>query len=377
MSEYQYIAFRAIDAPVSKTNLEFMRKQSSRAEITPWSFDNEYHFGDFHGNAQEMLRRGYDFHFHYANFGYRTLMIRLPNGLPDEKAAKRYFERDSLHFVKDKSGPGGILRIEPAYESGHLDDVFDQEDMLDRLLPLRGEIMEGDLRPLYLAHLAVSSDMNHDPDEQRDAPVPAGLDELTDAQEALAELFGLSDGLIAAAAEGAPAIVERAKSGRDYATWVDSQPLATKNAWLSQLMADSESSVRSEMLAEFQKSRMAPSWPTSPMEQTVGDLLKAGEEIEAEANRKKAKAASRRRAEKLTQMAVDPMPTLLETEELVRQKSTQSYEKAAQLLADLHKATAGNSNAYLAEQQAHKLRGQNPTRKLLVKVLREKGFLKK
>ena len=60
MSEFQYIAFRAIDAPVSKANLKFMREQSTRAEITPWAFDSQYTFGDFHGDRVEMLRRGYD-----------------------------------------------------------------------------------------------------------------------------------------------------------------------------------------------------------------------------------------------------------------------------------------------------------------------------
>jgi hypothetical protein len=87
MSEYQYVAFRAIDGPVRESNLNYMHKQSSRAEITPWSFENEYHYGDFHGDATEMLRRGYDFHLHYANFGTRRLMLRLPNGLPDLTAA--------------------------------------------------------------------------------------------------------------------------------------------------------------------------------------------------------------------------------------------------------------------------------------------------
>jgi hypothetical protein len=58
MSEYQYVAFRAINAPVSKKDLAYMRRQSTRAEITPWSFANEYQFGDFHGNAIEMMRRG-------------------------------------------------------------------------------------------------------------------------------------------------------------------------------------------------------------------------------------------------------------------------------------------------------------------------------
>ena len=109
MSEYQYVSFRAIDAPVSEENLEYMRRQSSRAEVSIWSFKNEYHYGDFHGNVVEMLRRGYDLHLQYANFGVRRLLIRLPNGLPDVSAAKAYIGKDSMLFVKDKQGPGGIL----------------------------------------------------------------------------------------------------------------------------------------------------------------------------------------------------------------------------------------------------------------------------
>ena len=88
MSEFQYVGFRAVDAPVSEKNLGYMEDQSSHAQITPWSFESDYHHGDFHGNAPEMLRRGYDVHLHYANFGIRTLLIRLPAGLPDVKAAK-------------------------------------------------------------------------------------------------------------------------------------------------------------------------------------------------------------------------------------------------------------------------------------------------
>src|SRR6266850_3591244 len=102
MSEYQYIAFRAIDRPVSEKDLAYMRRQSSRAEITPWTFDNEYHYGDFHGDALTMLRRGYDIYLHYANFGTRKLLIRLPHNLPDSPGASPYFGEDGLQFLKDK-----------------------------------------------------------------------------------------------------------------------------------------------------------------------------------------------------------------------------------------------------------------------------------
>ena len=201
MSEYQYVAFRAIDRAVSKKDLAYMRRQSTRAEITPWSFENEYQYGDFHGNAQEMMRRGYDLHLHYANFGVRTLLIRLPNGLPNAKAMKPYFADKALGFRKDKKGPGGTLIISPYLEPDALDELWDIEEMVHRLVPLRAEIMAGDLRPLYLAHLAVISDDDHDPDEAVETPVPAGLKKPTDAQYALAEFFGIGRTMIAAAAE--------------------------------------------------------------------------------------------------------------------------------------------------------------------------------
>src|SRR5258708_4135525 len=188
MSEFQTIAFRAIDGPVTEKNLKFMRQQSSRAEITPWSFDNEYQYGDFRGNAVEMLRRGYELHLHYANFGIRKLLIRLPQGLPDPKAAKPYLGKDSVTFIQDKEGPGGILSIAPFHEPGDLDDLWGAGDLVDRLVPLRAEILDGDLRPLYLAHLVMASDGEHDPDTTKEAPVPAGLEKPSDAQRALAEL---------------------------------------------------------------------------------------------------------------------------------------------------------------------------------------------
>src|ERR1700722_18473709 len=139
MSEYQFIAFRAVDGPVTSENMEYMERQSSRAEITPWSFENEYHFGDFGGNAREMLRRGYDVHVHYANFGIRKLLIRLPRGLPDPSATKPYFMEDSLTIEKDKKGAGCPLEIEPFHEPGALEELWDVDEWIDRLIPLRAE----------------------------------------------------------------------------------------------------------------------------------------------------------------------------------------------------------------------------------------------
>jgi hypothetical protein len=377
LSEYQYVAFRAIDGPVSESNLKFMEKQSSRAEITPWSFENEYHFGDFRGDAGAMLRRGYDFHFHYANFGIRKLMIRLPNGLPDAKAAAPYLKKRGAQFSKDNDGPGGILSIEPFFEAGELEDLWELDGVLDRLLALREEILGGDLRPLYLAHVAIASDSNHDPEEEKSAPVPAGLGKLSDAQQALAELYGLSEALIAAAAQNAPALPEHSNVQNRYAEWIGRQPEATKNDWIARLMADPRSAVRREILAEFQKSKFTTNWPTAPVDRTIAELHAAAEEVQQELDRKRAEKATRQRAKKLSDMATDPTKTLRKTEELVKQRSTASYRETATLLADLRDALAGSADPDLPEKHARKLTAAHPTLRVLTSELRRKGFLKK
>ena len=76
-------------------------------------------------------------------------------------------------------------------------------------------------------------------------------------------------------------------------------------------------------------------------------------------------------------MLADPGPTLRETEKLAGARSVENYHKIAGLLAELREALAGSKQAGLAEQQARKLKKENPTLKLLISALRGKGFLPK
>jgi hypothetical protein len=377
MSEYQRIAFRAIDGPVSPKNLEYMREQSSRAEITARAFDNEYNFGDFGGDEVEMLRRGYDLHLHYADFGIRKLLVRVPRGLPDAKAAKPYLGKDSPRFLKDKGGPAGTLWIEPFHEPGDLEGLWDFDDLLERLIPVRAEILDGDLRPLYLAHLAVACDNEHDPDTTREAPVPAGLQKLSEAQRALAELYGLSDSLISAAAQDAPPLPKPGDPGKQYAAWLAGQPQTAKDQWLAAWLADAHAPARRDILAEFQKSQTGPAWPTVNRGRTIAELRAAAASIQRESDQKAAAAAARKRAARLAAIASDPTPTLRETEELVTHRTTRAYEQIANLLDEVREALAGSKQADLAEKQALKLKWQNPTLNKLTAALRAKGLLAK
>ena len=377
MSEYQYLAFRAIDGPVSKKDLAYMRRQSTRAEITPWSFTNEYSFSDFRGNAMEMLRRGYDLHLHYANFGIRSLYFQLPLGFPDMKAATPYLEGESIRFLKDRNGSGGILAIEPSHEPGDLEEIWDCSRVLERLAPLRSEIMEGDLRVLYLAHLAVSCDCNHDPEETIEAPVPAGLDQLTKAQQALAKLYEISDALIAAAAQEFAPLPSKVDRRVKYAEWIGRQSEVTKNAWLTQLVEGSKSTLRAEILAKFREDQPPQIWPTVQLGRTIADLQLAAKEIQHRLKKKAASEAARKRAKKLANMAADPAPHFLQTEQLVAQRTTDAYRQVAQLLVDLREALAETGPSELAERQAQKLKQMNPTLRHLTAALRRQGFVSK
>ncbi len=85
MSEYQYVIFRAVDAPLNKKQLAFAERQSSRADVSRWSFDVDYHYSSFRGDIDGMLRRGYDVFLQYTNYGHREIKMRLPHGMPTNK----------------------------------------------------------------------------------------------------------------------------------------------------------------------------------------------------------------------------------------------------------------------------------------------------
>lgn len=134
---------------------------------------------------------------------------------------------------------------------------------------------------------------------------------------------------------------------------------------------------KNEMLAEFQKGHSMPAWPTALVHGTIAELQSAAEGIRREAAQKSAASAARKRARKLAGIAADPARTIHETEKLVAQRGTDAYHQIAELLADLREALAGTNQSGLAEQQARKLKNDNPTLRHLVSELRGEGFLKK
>ncbi|MCE2983223.1 MAG: hypothetical protein LW832_06620 [Parachlamydia sp.] len=79
MSEYQYYEFQAIDRCLTEEEMSELRYFSSRADITPYSFVNEYSWGSFKGDEDLWMEKYFDIFLYYANWGTHILKLRLPS----------------------------------------------------------------------------------------------------------------------------------------------------------------------------------------------------------------------------------------------------------------------------------------------------------
>src|SRR5262249_58082819 len=103
MSEYQYYEFRAIDRRLDGEEMAALRVITTRAEITPTSLINVYHYGDFKGNPDRLMEKYFDAHLYLANWGTHQLMLRLPAKLFPLAAARPFCVEYSLRAWATKT----------------------------------------------------------------------------------------------------------------------------------------------------------------------------------------------------------------------------------------------------------------------------------
>lgn len=387
MSEYQHVEFRAVDRPLTDTELAYARKQSSRAEITSWSFQNFYTFGDFHGNVQGMLRRGYDIFLHYADFGIRTIAIRLPNGLPfAEKLWSQYIGSGELTWSPDPRGNGGILTLDPYHEPGELDDLWEFEKYLRSAIEIRKRIQLGDLRALYLLRLITLIDSQEEPLETLEPPVPAGLGEIPKDFHTFLDFFGLDSLLISAAAEVSPEQPNIHSQEKLIEQWVTSQDESDAKSLLQAFLTRDPVAVKAETIAKALNGKNNAGWPTVSPSRTGLELLTRTEQLrkaQNEKEREKQAAAEKRKAAKQAQdrkermelMVKDPNKWLRKVDKLVKARGIHNYETAAETLDELREALADKDGKRITQQHAAHLAQKHPTLNRMKSSLRKRGLL--
>jgi hypothetical protein len=213
MSEYQRYEFMATDRPLTREQLDAVNTLSSHIDASSTHALIEYHWGDFKHDPIEVLREFFDGFLYWANWGAPELALRFPHGILPANLIDGYDLDDFVTFTQDSKYD--ILDIHFG-EMEAPDEWIDYE--LGSLIGIRDELMEGDLRGLYIVWLASRSmiegyDEDEDEDEDSDEndyegedeeiavpPVPPAFGTLTAAQQALAELLRVPQELLVAAA---------------------------------------------------------------------------------------------------------------------------------------------------------------------------------
>jgi hypothetical protein len=354
MSEYQYYEFRSIDRPLTEGQMAELRSLSTRAEITPTSFTNEYHWGDFKGNPRKLMHEYFDVFVYFANWGTHQLMFRIPDNLLDVETAGAYEHEDTLEIDPRK---GHLVLDFGTADEEPPDEWEEGEGWMASLIPIRADLMRGDLRALYLGWLAgIQTRGGYDEDEddvldgdELEPPVPPGLAKLSGPLGALAKFLRIDDELIEVAAEGSKGEAPAGPSRDDMKKWVKSLPAVVKDDALVRFLAEEgDLALRAELLRMFRDDTRPEGQPNlnASKRRTVARLLAARNSLIAEKRRKAAERQAREKARRereqaearskyLDDLAGKEERTWREIDELIATKLPKSYDRAVELMVDL------------------------------------------
>lgn len=339
MSEYQYYEFRAIDRPLGDADLQALRKLSTRARITATSFVNSYEWGDFKGDPAELMQRWFDLHLYLANWGTRRLMIRLPSRLIDRKRLDGFISKVDCAGLT-LSGENLILDV--LREEVESEPWEDGSGRLAELVPLRADVLAGDLRLFYLLWLTAVEADTLEPEEKE--PLP-GIGPLTGALEALAGFFNIDPDLVAVAAERSTDALAANPPGSDaIARIIDEMPEREKTALLTRLVEGDPHMAHS--LRALVRDRLTRETAPAVAARTVGQLRARADAIRQERERakvekiaaeqeRKAKEAERIRRARLDAIARRGDGVWREIDNEIERRNPSGYERAIGLLLDL------------------------------------------
>ena len=336
MSEYQRYEFMTIDRPLTRAQLDAVDALSSHIEASSTHALIEYHWGDFKHNPIKVLHEFFDGFLYWANWGSPELAFRFPHGILPVDLIDGY---DLEDFVKFTRYPDyDILDIHFGEMEGP-DEWINYE--LGSLIAIRDELMEGDLRALYIVWLAAQI-MIEGYDEEEDyeisvPPVPLGFSTLTAAQHSLAELLQVPQELLLAAARHSDAAAPSTKD--DVAAWVKLLSPERQNDYLVRL-AHNEPGLSCLLVRELRelgqgKSRVTPS---TGEHVTYATLLAESKTITAQLEREKREQEQAARLRHLQDIHDHQDAYWQQVEQAVMRGTGTGYDEALRLLVELREA---------------------------------------
>jgi len=158
-------------------------------------------------------------------------MLRLPKNLLGAHTIEPYStdQTVSCHEKDDYT----ILSF--AVEAEDYDED-EGSGWLASLVPIRSELMHGDLRALYLGWL-VGVQLGEVPGDDFEPPLPPQLGKLNGSLDRLADFLGIDADLISATAEHSAQERVSVPSAEQIGEWVRGLPSAEKDAIITRLIA--------------------------------------------------------------------------------------------------------------------------------------------
>ncbi|MCA6112319.1 hypothetical protein [Bradyrhizobium cenepequi] len=374
MSEYRYYEFRAIDRLLSPTDQQELRALSSRADITASSLVNTYNWGDFKGDPDRLMARYFDLFLYLANWGSRRISIRIPKLGLDVPRLKQ--------FIADRD----VARIRSEGENVILDvsrDELDTDDeggegWLDAIALLRNDLLEGDLRPLYLVWL-----MSVESEDIADKTVEPldGLGPLTPQLTAFADFFGIDRDLVEAAA-ARPALLHPEPSEQEVTATIKALGAKEKDSYLRRLY-DGDPLVRADFRRRCRPAT-SPGKPTQPRRQAgelrriAADLAEARRKADEERRQAKQRREQQREA-KARKVRIDALKRRGESawtdvEAIVAFRNNNAYDHAAIMLADLRELSLQQGTDDEFHRRLTDLRARHKAKRQLLVRLTANGL---
>ncbi len=384
MSEYQYYEFVAIDRSLTRAEMAELRSRSSRATITATSFVNEYNWGDLKGDPADWMRRYFDAFVYTANWCSCRLALRLPHEAFDKTELKRFATEYALTI--DDSGTHWI--IDWSLSEGLDYDRFGMETgqgWMGSLVPLRDELLRGDLRPLYLGWLAGVS-AGEVGDNAVEPEVPPGISQLSAAQHALVEFLEIDPDLVTAAAAGSQEIEDYWHDDDSVEVWVAdlsrNEIEIVFNLLLQGASQQAERRVKSEFLAWLKESGSRESSPAKPRKVIeLRALAKEAEKLRLERETKehaRQEAARRKQREAyLLTLAADFDRHWNAIHQHAQRGTASGYEEAKRAIVDLADAYALASDRNAFDKALRRFMVGHAKRGALVRRLVEAGLWEK
>lgn len=378
MSEYQYFEFAAIDRPLTDGEMAALRAVSTRAVITPSGFVNHYEWGGLKADPLDWMRRYFDAFVYLADWAHCRFALRLPRDMFGKAELKPFGVKQSLTI--DASEDHWIL--DWSLEGSDNYDRFAEDDgrgWMGRLVPLRDGLIRGDQRSLYLGWLAGAA-KGEVPETTLEPTVPAGLSQLSAAQNALAAFLEIDADIIAAAAIGSADASDRPES---VDAWLQSLSPDELRSMLKSIVRADRPNPQREVASRYRAwhRQHAPQAAPEARRRSVAELrslaVPAGEERRRRDALARGQQAAARRTQRDAQLRLlmsDVDKRWLALHQQAERGSASAYEQAVRALSDLAEAYAIVSDRKTFDRELRRFLVRHAKRGALLRRLTEAGL---